>query len=201
MRDWRVRRWNSKRRCTGSKLPGSVLTAQRTLELAAHSLYLTRNHSERGQLLKSVLLNCVTDGVNLTPAYRNPLDLIVERVNNEDWSGRLDLNQRPHAPQSCALPGCATSRPIERSRSLSKKPRGRWVKGQHLRPYLRFKAITAAPKASRKHATHRADPAASCGSGVAQVLRRNWLCRRRFRPPANDVAPPQWCTLHRKAGA
>src|ERR671919_522125 len=25
-------------------------------------------------------------------------------------SGRLDLNQRPHAPQACALPGCATSR-------------------------------------------------------------------------------------------
>jgi hypothetical protein len=31
----------------------------------------------------------------------------------EKWSGRLDLNQRPHAPQACALPGCATSRPRE----------------------------------------------------------------------------------------
>src|SRR5690349_13714797 len=28
------------------------------------------------------------------------------------WSGRLDSNQRPHAPQACALPGCATSRHI-----------------------------------------------------------------------------------------
>src|SRR6185295_16513068 len=27
-----------------------------------------------------------------------------------NWSGRLDSNQRPHAPQACALPGCATSR-------------------------------------------------------------------------------------------
>jgi hypothetical protein len=27
------------------------------------------------------------------------------------WSGRADLNRRPHAPQACALPGCATSRP------------------------------------------------------------------------------------------
>src|SRR6202030_4513644 len=27
------------------------------------------------------------------------------------WSGRRDLNSRPHAPQACALPGCATSRP------------------------------------------------------------------------------------------
>ena len=26
------------------------------------------------------------------------------------WSERLDLNQRPHAPQACALPGCATLR-------------------------------------------------------------------------------------------
>ena len=26
------------------------------------------------------------------------------------WSGRRDSNSRPHAPQACALPGCATSR-------------------------------------------------------------------------------------------
>src|SRR6185437_9110881 len=30
------------------------------------------------------------------------------------WSGRLDSNQRPHAPQACALPGCATSRPLQK---------------------------------------------------------------------------------------
>ena len=29
------------------------------------------------------------------------------------WSERLDLNQRPHAPQACALPGCATLRLFE----------------------------------------------------------------------------------------
>lgn len=27
-----------------------------------------------------------------------------------NWSGRKDLNLRPHAPQACALPGCATPR-------------------------------------------------------------------------------------------
>src|SRR5215472_17799479 len=27
------------------------------------------------------------------------------------WSGWPDLNRRPHAPQACALPGCATPRP------------------------------------------------------------------------------------------
>jgi len=50
----------------------------KSFELAnkAHFLYLTRNSAERGQLLKSVLLNCATDGVSLSPTYRKPFDLI-----------------------------------------------------------------------------------------------------------------------------
>src|SRR5580704_19771157 len=35
------------------------------------------------------------------------------------WSGRLDSNQRPHAPQACALPDCATSRPLSTAFSVS----------------------------------------------------------------------------------
>src|SRR2546422_8285353 len=31
--------------------------------------------------------------------------------SKEEWSGRLDLNQRPPAPHAGALPGCATPRP------------------------------------------------------------------------------------------
>jgi site-specific DNA recombinase len=79
----------------------SVLTVQRLFELAqtAHSLYLTRNAAERGQLLKSVLLNCSTDGVTLCPTYRTPFDLIFARVKTEDWSGREDLNLRPPGPE------------------------------------------------------------------------------------------------------
>lgn len=63
-----------------------ALTAQRILELAnkAHFLYLTRNHAERGQLLKMVLLNCATDGVNVRPSYLNPADL-----------GAAGVRQRP----------------------------------------------------------------------------------------------------------
>ena len=34
-------------------------------------------------------------------------------LQGRDWSGRPDLNRRPHAPQACALPGCATPRPEE----------------------------------------------------------------------------------------
>jgi hypothetical protein len=77
------------------------------LELAqkAHFLYLTRNHAERGELLKRVLLNCATDGVTLWPTYRKPFNLIFERAKNEEWSGRADLNCRPLAPQASALPG------------------------------------------------------------------------------------------------
>ena len=78
-----------------------VLTIERVFELAnkAHFLYLTRNLAERGQLLKSVLLNCTTDGVSLSPAYRKPFDLIFHRAKNEEWSGREDLNLRPPGPE------------------------------------------------------------------------------------------------------
>jgi hypothetical protein len=61
----------------------SVLTVKRIFELAnrAHFLYFTRN---RGQLLKSVLLNCGTEGVNLWPVYRKPFDVIFERAKNKN---------------------------------------------------------------------------------------------------------------------
>jgi site-specific DNA recombinase len=88
------------------------LSAQRIFELAtsAYSLYLTKNSAEQGQLLKSVLLNCSTDGVTLWPVYRKPFDLIFERAKSENWSGRADLNRGPPAPKAGALPGCATPR-------------------------------------------------------------------------------------------
>src|SRR5215469_13259955 len=34
----------------------------------------------------------------------------VSQTAASQWSGRLDLNQRPLAPQASALPGCATPR-------------------------------------------------------------------------------------------
>jgi len=79
----------------------NVLSVERVFELAkrARSLYLTRNLMERGQLLKSVLLNCTTDGATLSPVYRKPFDLIFQRAKTEDWSGREDLNLRPPGPE------------------------------------------------------------------------------------------------------
>lgn len=112
--------WREQERCLEASIeqlstpltPERVLTVQRILELAnkAYSLYLTRNPAEQGQLLRMVLLNCATDGVNLWPTYRKPFDLIFQRAQRKEWSGRADLNCRPLAPQASALPGCATSR-------------------------------------------------------------------------------------------
>jgi hypothetical protein len=43
---------------------------------------------------------------NDTPLLFPPADSRGE----DNWSGRLDLNQRLHGPEPCALPGCATPR-------------------------------------------------------------------------------------------
>jgi hypothetical protein len=43
------------------------LATQGRLGMQGSDLYLPRNAAEKGELLKSVLLNCATDGVSLTP--------------------------------------------------------------------------------------------------------------------------------------
>src|SRR5437588_10763598 len=45
------------------------------------------------------------------------------RLYDFGWSGRPDLNRRPHAPQACALPGCATPRPSVSATTLRPTPR------------------------------------------------------------------------------
>jgi site-specific DNA recombinase len=115
MNDWREQERQLQgvlERLSLPQTPENPLSARRILELAnkAYSLYLTRNHAERGQLLKTVLLNCATDGVTVTPTYRKPFDLIFQRAKNQEWSGRADLNRGPPAPKAGALPGCATPR-------------------------------------------------------------------------------------------
>ena len=45
------------------------------------------------------------------PKSKNAIDAANPRIwDLGRWSARLDLNQRPHAPQACALPDCATRR-------------------------------------------------------------------------------------------
>ena len=85
--------------------PDRLLTVNRILELAnkAYSLYLRQNSREQGKLLRIVLSNCATDGVNLCPSYRKPFDLIFERAKTEEWRARRDSNSRPIAPEAIAL--------------------------------------------------------------------------------------------------
>lgn len=65
--------------------PERLLDAARILELAnkAYFLYVRQNHTERAKLLKMVLLNCGIDKVSLYPSYREPFDLIFQRVKTQ----------------------------------------------------------------------------------------------------------------------
>jgi site-specific DNA recombinase len=110
MQEWRGQEQQLGSRIAGLKQPFNgdcKLDAKRIIELAnkACFLYLKQTSAERGHLLKSVLLNCATDGVTLTPTYRKPFDLIFERAKKQEWSGREDLNLRPPGPEPGALPG------------------------------------------------------------------------------------------------
>jgi site-specific DNA recombinase len=43
--------------------------------------------------------------LSISPTYKKPFDLIFQRAQKQEWSGRADLNCRPLAPQASALPG------------------------------------------------------------------------------------------------
>ena len=60
---------------------------QRTLELAnrAHSLYVSQSSMEKASLLKMLFSSCFVDAVSVIPTYRRPFDMIVRRVNLEEW--------------------------------------------------------------------------------------------------------------------
>jgi len=59
----------------------------RLLELAhvAHGQYLAANPEKQARILKSVGSNFMFDGVTVTPTYRKPFDVLVERPSNENW--------------------------------------------------------------------------------------------------------------------
>ena len=110
MNDWRNEEQQIQMALDGLKQSSNgdrLLDAKRVLELAnkAHFLYVTQNSAEQARLLKLVLLNCGIDELSVYPTYRKPFDLIFQRVKNQEWSGRADLNCRPLAPQASALPG------------------------------------------------------------------------------------------------
>ena len=115
MSDWRMEEQQVKMAIEGlssAETGDRALDAQRILELAnkAYLLYFSQNSTEKAKLLRMLFSNCSVDAVSVTPTYRKPFDMIVKRVKSEEWSGRLDSNQRPPAPEAGALPDCATPR-------------------------------------------------------------------------------------------
>ncbi len=69
-------------------------------DLAAGNKWSSQRVSNRGNLPPRLCVEFV-----------GPWKNWAEKKPNLKWSGRLDLNQRPFAPQANALPGCATPRP------------------------------------------------------------------------------------------
>src|SRR5437899_1332663 len=49
-----------------------------------------------------------------------------KKIKGLQWSGRLDLNQRPLAPQASALPGCATPRHYLAAIGVRRRGRGKY---------------------------------------------------------------------------
>jgi hypothetical protein len=62
------------------------------LELAkkAYLLYVSRDSTEKANLLRMLCSNFSLDAVSVTPAYRYSFDLIFKRVKMEEWSALLD---------------------------------------------------------------------------------------------------------------
>ena len=120
MADWRMEEQQVKLALdalANAETQDRALSAERTLELAnrAYSLYVSRDSFEKAKLLRMLLSNCSVDALTATPAYRYPFNLIFKRAKMEEWSGRLDSNQRPPAPEAGALPDCATPRTLVNS--------------------------------------------------------------------------------------
>ena len=69
-----------------------MAATHRILELAnkAYFLYVSQTPVEKAKLLKSVLLNCSVDAVNVYPIYRKPFDLIFERAKTKEI-GSIDV--------------------------------------------------------------------------------------------------------------
>ncbi len=71
--------------------------ASEILELSkmAYSLYISRSEKEKRQLLRSLLSNCLSDGVSLYPTYKKPFNFIAEGRETQIKLLGQDSNLRP----------------------------------------------------------------------------------------------------------
>ena len=76
--------------------------------VAAHraaSVVKSDDPVERKEFLKKIGSNLRLGAKTLRFDYEKPWDILAKNQKNENWSGRLDLNQRPLGPEPSALPG------------------------------------------------------------------------------------------------
>ena len=68
--------------------------AAKAIELSyqAEELYFKANPLQKRRLLKSVLSNCLLDGVTVVPTYTKPFDLLAKGIETENWLGDRDSN-------------------------------------------------------------------------------------------------------------
>src|SRR5580692_9952871 len=118
----------------------------------------------KGNCCKRFWKTCKNRVRHQRPA-QNPHGLNCE----EKWSGRLDLNQRPHPPQGCAIPGFATSRPNYGEVGFTA------LSGYH----LRSRSVKKARRVSRRSSNIFRLKSCAAPSAAAPVL----------EPPPPLVAP------------
>jgi site-specific DNA recombinase len=105
MGEWRAEEQQVKlaiERLAGAEISDSALDAEKVFELAnnAYLLYFSQDSTEKAKLLRMLGSNFSVGDASVTPAYRYPFNLIFQRANLNEWSGREDSNLRPPGPET-----------------------------------------------------------------------------------------------------
>ena len=156
-----------------------------------------REHVERALSFEPARVNApVMQGAkNSKSEGRDPSDFSSE-VAAFRWSGRLDLNQRPLAPQASALPGCATPR-YDRDPLPNTPSPGGSTRFTGARPAVERGHRTSGDtflKAGVPHSCSRSKMAVSAVVMVAPAARHSSRPASRWRSNRLVTASAQTCT-------
>src|SRR2546425_1766513 len=136
-----------------------------------------------------------TFSTNLLPGATFPKDEAPDRlafarkIRGLQWSGRLDLNQRPLAPQASALPGCATPRYGSSGGSVVTSAPGPVNRGSELQALL-FRAFFSTCE-GRNVRTRRAEISISCPVCGLRPTRDFFSRTTKFPNPESLIFSPR----------
>ncbi len=133
-----------------------------------HSVQLAGLHAARSELLGQTAARPAKSVCGVTDTWtkdsRVPEDLILE----PDLSGRADSNCRPHRPERCALPNCATPR-NHRCFEGSRRPDPRGVGPRRMvRSVPSVKVATTSRGAFRKRLSKPPEHRSVCRQGATR---------------------------------